>query len=223
MQRVLSPRDLKGSTFSLSAGETLPREKLTGFLEQTGYQNERLVEERGDFSVRGAIVDIFSPLFEEPLRLEFDGDRLLSIRRFETATQRSLPGKNLDRALLLPARDAPSDSQSPPLGSLFSYLSRNAVILTWDAEGVKRGAESFSTLVREHYERARQKSRVVAPPESLYLDPYEFSISLSRFQILFLEEGPLGPPESRHVASFPAESNRTRLVEVPRRNPDWSG
>jgi transcription-repair coupling factor (superfamily II helicase) len=214
MQRVLSPRDLKGSTFSLSAGETLPREELTGFLEETGYQNERLVEERGDFSVRGAIIDIFSPLFEEPLRLEFDGDRLLSIRRFETATQRSLAGTNLDRAILLPARDAPQDSQSHPLGSLFSYLSRNAVILTWDAEGVKRGAESFSALVREHYQRARQKSRVVPAPESFYLDPHEFSISLSRFHTLFLEEGPLGPPDSDRVVSIPVESNEDLRREI---------
>ncbi len=214
MQRVLSPRDLKESTFSLSAGEELPREKLTDFLEQTGYLNERIAEERGDFSVRGAIIDIFSPLYEGPLRLEFDGDRLLSIRRFEAATQRSLPGSALDRAVLLPARDAPSNFQSPPLSSLFSYLNRKGVIFTLDGEGVKRGAESFSSLVREHYERARQKSRLVPSPESLYLDSGEVSASLNRFQTLFLEEGPLAPPEAPHVLSFPVESNEDLRREI---------
>ena len=56
---------------------------------QWGFQNVPLVEERGDFSVRGGIVDIFSPGYARPLRLEFDGDRLESIREFSPANQRS--------------------------------------------------------------------------------------------------------------------------------------
>jgi len=91
MQKVLAPSDLKKSVFSLSMGEEIERDRLIHFLHEGGYTSARIVEERGDFSVRGAIVDLYTPFYEEPLRLEFDGDQLESIRRFETETQRSLP------------------------------------------------------------------------------------------------------------------------------------
>ena len=90
MQKVLSPLDLKESIFSLSIGEEVSRDRLVNFLHESGYTSVRIVEERGDFSLRGAIIDIYSPFYEEPLRLEFDGDRLESIRQFETETQRSI-------------------------------------------------------------------------------------------------------------------------------------
>jgi excinuclease UvrABC helicase subunit UvrB len=71
MQKVIPPTDLKQSTVSLVAGEELDREPLVNFLKNGGYTSVRIVEERGDFSIRGAIIDIYSPLYEEPLRLEF--------------------------------------------------------------------------------------------------------------------------------------------------------
>ena len=82
MQRLLAPNDLKESVFSLSVGEEIERERLIHFLHEGGYTSSRIVEERGDFSVRGAIIDLYTPFYEEPLRLEFDGDQLESIRCF---------------------------------------------------------------------------------------------------------------------------------------------
>jgi transcription-repair coupling factor (superfamily II helicase) len=84
MQKVLAPNDLEKSVFSLSVGEEVERERLIQFLHEGGYSSARIVEERGDFSVRGVIIDLYTPLYEEPLRLEFDGDQLEAIRCFET-------------------------------------------------------------------------------------------------------------------------------------------
>src|SRR5204862_3349745 len=89
MQKVLPKESLKGSYLYLVAGQDLAREALLEHLVQWGFQNLPLVEERGDFSVRGGIVDLFSPGYTRPLRLEFDGDRLESIRQFSPANQRS--------------------------------------------------------------------------------------------------------------------------------------
>jgi transcription-repair coupling factor (superfamily II helicase) len=76
---------------------------LLHHLVQWGFQNVPLVEERGDFSVRGGIVDLFSPGYGRPLRLEFDGDRLESIREFNPSTQRT--EQVLDELLLLPMKE----------------------------------------------------------------------------------------------------------------------
>ncbi|MBI5585591.1 MAG: transcription-repair coupling factor [Deltaproteobacteria bacterium] len=74
----------------LSRGEETDREKLLVQLVAWGYNATPLVEEPGDFSVRGGVLDIFPPLYTYPVRIEFFGDLVESIREFNPATQRSL-------------------------------------------------------------------------------------------------------------------------------------
>jgi transcription-repair coupling factor (superfamily II helicase) len=103
MQKVIPRSALKRSYLYAVAGQELRREDLLGHLVEWGYQNVPLVEERGDFSVRGGIIDLFSPAYGLPIRLEFDGDRLESIRQFNPANQRSAqPQEDL---LLLPMKE----------------------------------------------------------------------------------------------------------------------
>ena len=173
MQKVLPPTDLKGSTFSLQVGEEIAREGLIRYLQENGYTSARIVEERGDYGLRGAIIDIFSPSHEEPLRLEFDGDRLASLRRFEPENQRSLPGSELERAILLPARDLSKDLFEQPLGSFFDYLKGDGVVFIEEMEEVGKEAESFSRSIDEHYEKALTKRRPVLPPGLLYFKDEE--------------------------------------------------
>ena len=89
MQRVIPKAALKKSYLYIVVGQDLPREGLLDHLIHWGFQNVPLVEERGDFSVRGGIVDLFPPGYGRPIRLEFDGDRLESIREFNPANQRT--------------------------------------------------------------------------------------------------------------------------------------
>ena len=103
MQRVIPKAELKRSYLYLVTGQDLPRESLLDHLGQWGFQNVPLVEERGDFSVRGGIVDVYSPGYGRPLRLEFDGDRLESIREFNPANQRT--EQVLEEMLLLPMKE----------------------------------------------------------------------------------------------------------------------
>jgi transcription-repair coupling factor (superfamily II helicase) len=103
MQRVLSKEAFRNSYLYLVAGQNLPRETLLDHLVQWGFQNVPLVEELGDFSVRGAIVDIYSPGYARPLRLEFDGDCLESVRQFNPSSQRSQEPQ--EDALILPMKE----------------------------------------------------------------------------------------------------------------------
>ena len=103
MQKVIAKESLKRSYLYLVAGQDLQRESLLEHLVQWGFQNVPLVEERGDFSVRGGIVDLYSPGYGWPLRLEFDGDRLESIREFNPSTQRSAQVQ--EEMLLLPMKE----------------------------------------------------------------------------------------------------------------------
>jgi transcription-repair coupling factor (superfamily II helicase) len=207
MQKVLSPLDLKESVFSLSIGEEVSRDRLVNFLHESGYTSVRIVEERGDFSLRGAIIDIYTPFYEEPLRLEFDGDRLESIRRFETETQRSITNGVMKNAILLPAKDISKDFSDQPLATLFDYLNGNGTVFIDEEDAVQREAETFTHLIKEHYEKALAKKGSAPPPESIYLSSDNLFLSLEQFQGVSLQEGPLAPPQCEHVFSFQMENN----------------
>ncbi len=103
LQRVIPKDDLKHSYLYLVVGEELSREHLLEHLIGWGFQNVPLVEERGDLSVRGGILDIFPPAYPRPMRLEFSGDNLESIREFDPSTQRSI--SQYQELILLPMKE----------------------------------------------------------------------------------------------------------------------
>ncbi len=89
MQRT-PPRDvIRQAGFSASAGDNVKREVLETYLTRNGYSRASTVMEAGDFAFRGGIVDIFPPTEGVPIRLDFFGDELESIREFDVETQRT--------------------------------------------------------------------------------------------------------------------------------------
>jgi len=89
MQKVAPAEVFNSYTETISIGDDRDRDKLAEKLIEGGYQKVPLVEEAGEFSLRGYIVDIFPPACPYPFRMEFTGDEIESIREFDPATQRS--------------------------------------------------------------------------------------------------------------------------------------
>jgi transcription-repair coupling factor (superfamily II helicase) len=88
-QKVMPYDEFQQFLRILSVGDTLILEEFPQVLQAGGYKRVSLVEDRGEFSQRGNILDIFPPTESDPLRLEMAGDEIESIRRFDGATQRS--------------------------------------------------------------------------------------------------------------------------------------
>lgn len=103
MQRVVPPALLADVALSIRIGDDLDRNHLLEGLVRAGYQACSLVEERGSFAVRGGILDLFPPSLPLPVRIEFFGDTVESLRCFNPLTQRS--AESLDELLLLPSRE----------------------------------------------------------------------------------------------------------------------
>jgi len=101
--RILPKKEMMAAVDFLQAGEEVEREKLLRKLETCGFQRTSLVEERGDYSVRGGLIDLFPPLYANPLRVEFFGDKVESLRFFDAMSQRSL--RSLKEAIVLPANE----------------------------------------------------------------------------------------------------------------------
>ncbi|HKZ16454.1 MAG TPA: DEAD/DEAH box helicase, partial [Geobacteraceae bacterium] len=102
-QKLMPRRVLGDVSQYLVAGEEIDREGLLRKLVNLGYSNVPLVEDRGTFSVRGGIVDIYPPDLALPARVEFFGDFVDTIRAFDPVTQRSL--QPLPELVLLPSRE----------------------------------------------------------------------------------------------------------------------
>jgi transcription-repair coupling factor (superfamily II helicase) len=90
LQPVPSREKLARHTRRLRRGDTLDVSELLAWLVQHGFHGTSAVELPGEFSPRGGILDVFAPDWYDPVRIEFFGDEVESIRRFEVATQRSL-------------------------------------------------------------------------------------------------------------------------------------
>ena len=96
---TLSVDDLRRCAFTLTAGQTYSLRDLAVLLTEMGYRREPTVEGRGEFSIRGGILDCFPPNRRRPLRAEFFGDELESLRDFELETQGSVGSVNEARIL----------------------------------------------------------------------------------------------------------------------------
>ena len=105
LQRVPPRAAIAEASFSARAGDEVDREALVSFLAGNGYARAGTVRDPGDFALRGGIVDLWPPGTEEPLRLDFFGETLEAIRKFDAASQLSNDG--VDRIVLLPASEAP--------------------------------------------------------------------------------------------------------------------
>jgi transcription-repair coupling factor (superfamily II helicase) len=102
----LFPRDFyRALTLHLKAGEEYIPEMLVEHLLSAGYTKVDVVEMPGQVTLRGGILDVYSPEMDRPVRIDFFGDEIESIRKFDPETQRS--SSSLDHALLLPLTETP--------------------------------------------------------------------------------------------------------------------
>ena len=110
LQRVV-PKDFVANNPSLQVrvGQVFERDAFTAAAVRNGYTREEVVRRAGDFALRGSLVDIFPPDEPQPVRIDLDGDRVASVKRFDAITQRS--GEAIGQVRLLQASEAPLSSE----------------------------------------------------------------------------------------------------------------
>src|SRR5437667_390955 len=89
-RQTISRDDLVGSTVVLKPGQGPDPVTVAGRLVELGYTREALVEERGQFSLRGGILDVFGSAEDAPVRAEWSGDLVDTLRLFDPENQRSV-------------------------------------------------------------------------------------------------------------------------------------
>jgi transcription-repair coupling factor (superfamily II helicase) len=107
LRRQLPPPDVfRAAVLTLAVGQRHDPGALAAALARAGYERQPLVEGPGSFALRGGILDVYPLTAEQPLRLEFEDDRLVSLRTFSAETQRS--AEAVPSAVVPPAREVPA-------------------------------------------------------------------------------------------------------------------
>ncbi len=161
---------LRPAAFSVSAGEEIELNTVAGDLVAAGYERVEQVEERGQFAVRGGILDVFPATEERAVRIELFGDEVESMRWFSTFTQRSLgeaervelaPAAELDaehRELAeLAAMEAAEEGREPPSAAELLPLEHFGApldLVPSSAAVILAAAEEIEPALRDHWDDA---------------------------------------------------------------------
>ena len=103
LPRMSPPARLLGTSATLAAGDDISPTALGDLLADAGFSRQDPVDAHGEFCVRGGVVDFFPPGETHPVRLEFIGDTIESIRRYDPSTQRSV--EPVERTAVVPVRE----------------------------------------------------------------------------------------------------------------------
>ncbi len=106
--RLFAPDSLMKKSLEVEFGQTVLQEEILDYLSSAGYEPASLVREQGQFAKRGAIIDVFPPSAAKPVRIEFLGDQIYSLRFFDPISQRSQA--EIEHSMLSPASLKPDKS-----------------------------------------------------------------------------------------------------------------
>jgi transcription-repair coupling factor (superfamily II helicase) len=167
LQKTFPPGEIQRRTKSLARGDKIAPLDLIEFLEAQGYEPEAQVSQKGEIALRGGIVDVFPPTSPWPVRLEFFGDELESLRFFDPGTQISreeiftvtLPPagelgilkQSEGRVPRVPGQELgtrgtrPSENQT--LATLLDHLPRQTIFLMCEPESLAIHADAYAQQV----------------------------------------------------------------------------
>ena len=224
--RLESPEFYRQLARPFRQGDTLALEELLEHLETVGYLRHDPVEMVGQYSLRGGILDVYSPEARRPVRLELFGDEVESIREFDLNTQRSV-GPIGSTALLpltefplrkdllaeLSARTNGSETAifAPgepfagweflvplvtPLSHTMLDLCEDAVLFLDEPLELRKEIERLWSLLEPEFHQAQQKGHAALPPDRFYLRWEEMAALWARRPVVNAEELTLPPATS---------------------------
>ncbi len=145
MQRVPSPERLDAATRKIRVGEQVRPESIRRWLAEAGFAATTAVQFPGEFATRGGILDVYSADQPNPLRIEWFGDEVDSIRRFDLGSQRSIETLSEVEITAISGEDEEEkkDAQSGSFGLLADYLPADTIVVVVDPHECRTSADAI--------------------------------------------------------------------------------
>lgn len=164
LPRVSTPDRLRNASIELRPGNEIAPMDLGELLTDAGFRREDPADEHGEFAVRGGILDVFPANEPEPVRLEFIGDTIETLRTYDPGTQRSI--RAIDQITIVPLSDILGDERD---GSVFDYLARHDTrVVVSEPEDTYAALDRLVDQVARSYEAVT--SRAPEAPEEEWTD-----------------------------------------------------
>ena len=209
LPRVSAPQHLLSASMNLRPGQDISPTELTELLIDAGFSREDPADEHGEFALRGGILDIFPAGATYPVRLEFMGDTIETLRTYDPGTQRSIAP--IDQLTVVPLRDILGDDRS---ATLLDYVTRarDARIIVSERDEVDANVAKLLEQLRHGYEEALQPSTSSrSSPDVLFADWADVDAKLTQGTVvaeLGLDDDARSRfPESKLFESFPATTS----------------
>ena len=187
IEKTRLPAALATGRLELRAGDVRRPTDLIDHLKSVGFERVEMVEDVGQFSVRGGIFDLYGFGMAEPVRMEFWGDEITELRHFDLATQRSTRAAEV--ALILPVDGAiGEDAVSGDRVSVMTLWSPDTVVIIPLATHVEPEFRRTYDEARHHLELARRRGEDVPPRDSLYVTPEEAAKTLHGFGTITVDD-----------------------------------
>jgi transcription-repair coupling factor (superfamily II helicase) len=210
LPRVSPPDRLARASISIRVGQDLAPERLADLLVDAGFVREDPVDAHGEFAVRGGIVDLYPAVDAEPVRVEFIGDTIESIRRYDPATQRTIVP--VPAVVVTPLRDQLDGVfESREAASILEYVDRSIDVVVSEPDDVRTHIGRLLEQFAASYGEATKRHATVPRPEDVlvagdtlerWLDP-----------AVRLEQLELASAGGRHVACQAVAEFRGRIVD----------
>ena len=197
----------------LRVGEELPLDAIETHLQSIGYERRDPVEMVGEYSIRGGILDVFPADSSRPLRVEFFGDEIESIRRFDVETQRSVV--KVAEARILPLAEQPREGPAYPgwefAAALDDQRDTSLIDLAGEANLVLDEPEQIRAAEERLWKRLEQIERSPAyDPERIFFRWEELERQAAQRPQVALKELEIGwtqdDPDALHMATRPSMS-----------------
>jgi transcription-repair coupling factor (superfamily II helicase) len=221
LPRLSAPARLASVSMSLTPGQEISPVDLGDLLAAAGYTRQDPVDESGEFCVRGGVVDFYPAGAKQPLRLEFIGDTIESIRTYDASTQRSTA--SLDQTAVVPLQEliveAGDDDQQDRSSTVFEYLAlgKRPTVLLSEPDEIHALGGKLTEQIRASYEEAVAKGLRAAAPDQLIVDWSEARARLAgavALESLEIAEPDAAAGQSHHISCQPA-------LEFSGRVQDW--
>ncbi|QDT05442.1 Transcription-repair-coupling factor [Rubripirellula lacrimiformis] len=146
MQLVPTPQKLQDSTRRINVGDEVEPEEIRRWLAEAGFAATTAVALPGEFATRGGLLDIYSADQPQPIRIEWFGDEIESIRRFDPGSQRSIESLNhveIAAVGVSGADDDESPDDASAFGSIADYLPDDAIVVVVDPQDTEKSARDL--------------------------------------------------------------------------------
>jgi transcription-repair coupling factor (superfamily II helicase) len=212
LPRITTPGRLVAASLVLKPGQDISPVDLAELLVDAGFSREDPADEHGEFAIRGGIADVFPAGDPHPVRLEFIGDTIETLRTYDPATQRSIAP--IDQVAIIPLRDVLDGDRGATIFDYLAGASASRIIIS-ERDEVDAHATKVLQQINQSYQDilanlVRGGALSAPTPDELLVD---WDIVAARFaqattlSILGIDEGGL------EVRSQPAMELRGRVAD----------